>query len=56
MQEINLMISSQASVQSAVRLELLLAKENQRNNADSLDQLQVTWYLLQWNNLHGLHI
>ncbi|KAK3518741.1 hypothetical protein QTP70_010398 [Hemibagrus guttatus] len=40
MQEINLMISSQASVQSAVRLELLLAKETQRNNGDSLDQLQ----------------
>ncbi|XP_060792654.1 protein LKAAEAR1-like [Neoarius graeffei] len=40
MREFNLMISSQANVQSAVRLELLLAKEKQRNNADSLDQLQ----------------
>ncbi|XP_047663387.1 protein LKAAEAR1 [Tachysurus fulvidraco] len=40
MQEINLMISSQASVQSAVRLQLLLATEKQRNNADCLDQLQ----------------
>ncbi|XP_053500429.1 uncharacterized protein LOC128619928 isoform X5 [Ictalurus furcatus] len=40
MQEINLMISSQVSMQSAVRLELLLAKEKQKNYADSLDQLQ----------------
>ncbi|KAF7695988.1 protein LKAAEAR1-like isoform X2 [Silurus meridionalis] len=40
MQEINLMISSQACVQSAVRLELLLTNEKQRNHADSLDQLQ----------------
>ncbi|XP_034168091.2 protein LKAAEAR1-like [Pangasianodon hypophthalmus] len=40
MREISLMISSQASVQSAVRLELFLAKEKQRNNSDSLDQLQ----------------
>lgn len=46
MQEINLIISSQANVQSAMRLELLLAQEKQRNNTDSLDQLQVTTGIL----------
>ncbi|KAI5612402.1 regulator of G protein signaling 19 isoform X2 [Silurus asotus] len=51
MQEINLMISSQACVQSAVRLELLLTNEKQRNHADILDQLQLNG-IFQFNSFH----